>query len=78
MNVCEKTFKKTPFGGVAFFVGLWIFRYLTCSHLDQSLPFIGSFATRYFSHLFDPSRFVNSLFFAVIRRVTINSTGIHQ
>ena len=43
---------------------LWIFRYLTCSCLVLSLPFIGSFASRYLSHLFDLSRFATSLFFS--------------
>ena len=60
---------------------LWIFRYLTCSRLVLSLPFIGSFATQYFSHLFDFSRFAATLFFAVVRQLTINyslTTGIHQ
>ena len=60
---------------------LWIFRYLTCSRLVLSLPFIGSFASRYFSHLFDLSRFATTLFFAVVRQLTINyslTTGIHQ
>ena len=60
---------------------LWIFRYLTRSRLILSLPFIGSFATWYFSHLFDLSRFATTLFFAVVRHLTINyshTTGIHQ
>ena len=60
---------------------LWIFRYLTCSRLVLSLPFIGSFAARYFLHLFDLSRFATTLFFAVVRQLTINyslTTGIHQ
>ena len=46
-----------------------------------SLPFIGSFATGYFSHLFDLSRFATSLFFEVVRQLTINyslTTCIHQ
>ena len=45
------------------------------------VPFIGSFATQYFSHLFDLSRFAAMLFFAVVRQLTINyslTTGIHQ
>ena len=53
---------------------LWIFCYLTCSDLDLLLPFIGSFATRYFSHLFNLSTFATSLFFAVtvVRQLTVN------
>ena len=49
--------------------------------LVLSLPFIGSFTSRYFSHLFDLSRFTTMLFFAVVRQLTINyslTTGIHQ
>ena len=60
---------------------LWTFPYLTCSRLVLSLPFIYSFATRYFSHLFDLSRFATTFFFAVVRQLTINyslTTGIHQ
>ena len=60
---------------------LWIIRYLTCSHLDLSLPFIRSFATWHFSHLFNLRHFATSLFFAVVRQLTINyslNTGIHR
>ena len=63
-----------------------------CRFMDLSLPYLfalgsfatfhsGSFATRYFSHLFDLSRFATSLFFAVVRQFTVNfslTTGIHQ
>ena len=59
--------------------------------MDLSLPylfalgafvtFIGSFATRYFSNLFDLSRFATSLFFAAARQLTVDyslTPGIHQ
>ena len=37
------------------------------SRVVLSRPMIGPFATRYFSHLFDPSRFATSVIFVVCR-----------
>ena len=42
---------------------LWTFRDLDFSRVFLSRPMIGPFATRYFSHLFDPSRFATSVIF---------------
>ena len=57
----------------------WLILIILYWFMDLSLPylfalgsFIGSFATRYFSHLFDLSRFATSLFFAVVRQLTVN------
>ena len=44
--------------------GVWMFRDLVRSHLVLSLHPIGPFATWYFSHLIDPSRFATTMFFA--------------
>ena len=44
---------------------LWTFRDLEFSRVVLSRPMIGPFATRYFRHLFDPSRFATSVIFAV-------------
>ena len=41
------------------------------SRVVLSRPMIGPFATRYFSHLFDPSRFATSVIFAVCRQLTL-------
>ena len=50
-----------------------IFRDLVCSQLVRSLPPIGPFATLYFSHLIDPSRFATTMFFAASRPImTVN------
>ena len=51
---------------------LWTFRDLDFSRVVLSRPMIGPFATRYFSHLFDPSRFATSVIFAVCRQLTVN------
>ena len=51
---------------------LWTFRDLDFSRVVLSRPMIGPFATRYFSHLFDPSRFATSVIFAVCRQITVN------
>ena len=51
---------------------LWTFRDLDFSRVVHSRPMIGPFATRYFSHLFDPSRFATSVIFAVCRQLTVN------
>ena len=40
---------------------LWTFRDLTLSRVVLSRPMFGPFATRYFSHPFDPSRFATSV-----------------
>ena len=42
---------------------LWTFRDLDFSRVVLSRPMVGPFATRYFSHLFDPSRFATSVIF---------------
>ena len=46
---------------------LWTFRDLDFSRVVLSRPIIGPFATGYFSHLFDPSRFATSVIFHVSR-----------
>ena len=51
---------------------LWTFRDLDFSRVVLSRPMIGPFATRYFSHLFDPSLFATSVIFAVYRQLTVN------
>ena len=51
---------------------LWSFRNLDFSRVVLSRPMIGPFATRYFSHLFDPSRFATSVIFAVCCQLTVN------
>ena len=51
---------------------LLTFRDLDFSRVVLSRPMIGPFATRYFSHLFDPSRFATSVIFAVSRQLTVN------
>ena len=48
------------------------FRDLDFSRVVLSRPMIGPFATWYFSHLFDPSRFANSVIFAVCCQLTVN------
>ena len=53
-------------------IDLWTFRDLDFSRVVHSRPVIGPFATRYFSHLFDPSRFATSVIFAVCRLLTVN------
>ena len=60
-------------GSVAMEVtDLWTFRDLNFSRVVLSRPMIGPFATRYFSHLFDPSRFATSVIFVVCRQLTVN------
>ena len=49
---------------------LWTFRDLDFSRVVLSRPMIGPFATLYFSHLFDPSRFATSVIFAVCCQLT--------
>ena len=51
---------------------LWTFRDLDFSRVVLSRPMIGPFATRYFSHLFDPSRFATSVTFAVCCQLNLN------
>ena len=51
---------------------LWTFRDLDFSRVVLSRPMIGPFATRYFSHLFDPSLFATSVIFAVCCQLTVN------
>ena len=51
---------------------VWTFRDLDFSRVVLSRPMIGPFATRYFSHLFDPSRFATSVIFAVCCQLTVN------
>ena len=53
-------------------IDLWTFRDLDFSRVVLSRPMIGPFATLYFSHLFDPSRFATSVIFAVCRQLTVN------
>ena len=53
--------------------GIWMFRYSVRSHLVRSRPPIGPFATRYFSHLIDHSRFATTMFFTASRPImTVN------
>ena len=51
---------------------LWTFRDLDFSRVVLSRPMVGPFATRYFSHLFDPRRFATSVIFAVCCQLTVN------
>ena len=51
---------------------LWTFRDLDFLRVVLSRPMIGPFATQYFSHLFDPSRFATSVIFAVCCQLTVN------
>ena len=51
---------------------LWTFRDLDFSRVVLSRPMIGPFAARYFSHLFDLSRFATSVIFAFCCQLTVN------
>ena len=51
---------------------LWTFRDLDVSRVVLLRPMIRPFATRYFSHLLDPSRFATSVIFAVCCQLTVN------
>ena len=53
-------------------IDLWTFLDLDFSRVVLSRPMIGPFLTRYFSHLFDPSRFATSVIFAVCCQLTVN------
>ena len=46
-------------------------RFIDFSRVVLSRPMIGPFATRYFSHLFAPSRFATSVIFAVCCQLTV-------
>ena len=53
-------------------VDLWTFRDLDFLRVGLSRPMIGPFATRYFSHLFDPSGFATSVIFVACCQLTVN------
>ena len=53
-------------------IDLWTFRDLDFLRVVLLRPMIGPFATWYFSHLFDPSRFATSVIFAVCCQLTVN------
>ena len=69
----QEKLKRGFYGAIGIVnVDLWTFRDLDFSRVDLSRPIIGPFATRYFSHLFDPSRFATSVIFAVCCQLTVN------
>ena len=71
-NVIYQNKLRQSFCESLFLYDLWTFRDLDFSRVVHSRPMIGPFATRYFSHLFDPSRFATSVIFAVCRQLTVN------
>ena len=74
LNLCRFLFWTKDVNELPKYGDLWTFRDLEFSRVVFSGPIIGPFATRYFSHLFDPSRFATSVNFAVCRQLTVNYT----
>ena len=71
---CEKSTKSTFSAIFSWYESEldWLLgRFMDLSRVVLSRPMVGPFATRYFSHLFYPSRFATSVIFAVCRQLSV-------